>query len=75
MGGSREQVDVGCRSAVMYNDSADEDVEAPRLSVSIGVAEYPRDGLSIEHILSAADQALYNEKHRLAGRPVVAEST
>jgi diguanylate cyclase (GGDEF)-like protein len=51
------------------------DVEIPRLSVSIGVAEYPRDGLTIEHILSAADQALYNEKHGLAGRSMVTQST
>ena len=51
------------------------DVEIPRLSASIGVAEYPRDGLTIEHILSAADQALYNEKHRLAGRSMVTQST
>jgi len=38
------------------------DAEEPRLSVSIGVAEYPRDGSTIEHLLSAADQALYNQK-------------
>jgi diguanylate cyclase (GGDEF)-like protein len=39
-----------------------QDVEEPRLSVSIGVAEYPRDGGTIEQLLSAADQALYNDK-------------
>ncbi|HKV61646.1 MAG TPA: MASE1 domain-containing protein [Candidatus Acidoferrum sp.] len=52
-----------------------EDVEVPRLSVSIGIAEYPRDGQSIENILSAADQALYNEKHRLKDRPKVTQSS
>jgi diguanylate cyclase (GGDEF)-like protein len=52
-----------------------EDVEVPRLSVSVGVAEYPRDGQSIEHILSAADQALYNEKHRRPHRLSVAQSS
>jgi diguanylate cyclase (GGDEF)-like protein len=51
-----------------------EDVEIPQLSVSIGIAEYPRDGATIEHILSAADQALYNEKHHVAGRSTVTQS-
>ena len=41
------------------------DVEEPRLTVSIGVAEYPRDGATIEHLLNAADQALYNDKRRV----------
>jgi diguanylate cyclase (GGDEF)-like protein len=41
-----------------------EDAEEPRLSVSIGVAEFPSDGATIEHLLSAADQALYNDKRR-----------
>lgn len=40
------------------------DVEEPRITVSIGSAEYPRDGTTIEHVLSVADQALYNEKRR-----------
>jgi len=41
-----------------------QDAEEPRLCVSIGVAEFPRDGATIEHLLSAADQALYNDKRR-----------
>jgi diguanylate cyclase (GGDEF)-like protein len=41
-----------------------EDAEVPRLAVSIGIAEYPRDGLTIEYILSAADHALYEAKHQ-----------
>jgi len=41
-----------------------QDAEEPRLSVSIGVAEFPSDGTTIEHLLSAADQALYNDKRR-----------
>lgn len=40
------------------------DTEEPRLSVSIGIAEFPRDGATIEHLLSAADQSLYNDKRR-----------
>jgi diguanylate cyclase (GGDEF)-like protein len=46
-----------------------QDVEEPRLSVSIGVAEYPRDGATIEHLLNAADQALYNDKRRAHKSP------
>lgn len=41
-----------------------QDAEEPRLSVSIGIAEFPRDGATIEHLLSAADQSLYNDKRR-----------
>ena len=41
-----------------------QDAEEPRISVSIGVAEFPRDGATIEHLLSAADQALYDDKGR-----------
>ena len=41
-----------------------QDTEEPRISVSIGVAEFPRDGARIEQLLSAADQALYNDKGR-----------
>ena len=51
-----------------------EDAEVPRLSASIGIAEYPRDGLTIEHILSAADRALYEEKNRHTNRPSVTQS-
>jgi diguanylate cyclase (GGDEF)-like protein len=45
-----------------------EDAETPRLAVSIGVAEYPRDGLTIEHILNAADRAIYEAKRQNASR-------
>lgn len=45
------------------------DTEEPRLSVSIGIAEFPRDGATIEHLLSAADQSLYYDKRR--GRAVL----
>src|SRR6266581_1269247 len=52
-----------------------EDIEVPRLSASIGIAEYPRDGLTIEHLLSAADRALYEEKNRHTNRPSVTQSS
>lgn len=41
------------------------DAERPTISVSIGVALYPRDGASPEKLLGAADQELYRGK---AGR-------
>jgi len=41
-----------------------QDAEEPHISVSIGVAEFPRDGTTIEQLLSAADQALYMDKGR-----------
>jgi putative phosphoesterase len=47
-------------------NSLAEDAELPRLTVSVGVAEYPRDGLAIEHLLSAADRALYAIKFHAA---------
>jgi diguanylate cyclase (GGDEF)-like protein len=41
-----------------------QDAEEPRLSVSIGIAEFPRDGATIEHLFSAADHSLYSDKKR-----------
>lgn len=40
----------------------------PSLSVSIGVAEYPADGATLEELLSAADRALYSQKHASSER-------
>jgi diguanylate cyclase (GGDEF)-like protein len=43
------------------------DGEEPRLSVSVGTAIYPKDGQTIESLLSAADLSLYamkSEAHR-----------
>jgi diguanylate cyclase (GGDEF)-like protein len=39
--------------------------EQPVLSVSIGVAEYPHDGETVEELLRAADRVLYEMKRRL----------
>jgi diguanylate cyclase (GGDEF)-like protein len=41
------------------------DTEQPVLSLSVGVAEYPRDGETVEALLGVADHALYEAK---AGR-------
>ncbi|HEV8344063.1 MAG TPA: MASE1 domain-containing protein [Candidatus Binatia bacterium] len=38
----------------------------PRIAVSTGVAVYPRDGKTIEALLSAADSALYDVKSRVS---------
>lgn len=38
------------------------DPEAPRVSTSMGVASYPRDGVTIDHLLLTADRALYKMK-------------
>lgn len=40
------------------------DDEGPKLSVSVGVAMYPRDGHSIETLLCAADSELYSMKRK-----------
>jgi diguanylate cyclase (GGDEF)-like protein len=39
-----------------------QDVEAPRIKASFGVAMFPRDGATAEAILSGADRALYAMK-------------
>jgi diguanylate cyclase (GGDEF)-like protein len=40
------------------------DGEKPVLSISVGVAVFPRDGVTIERLLSVADQNLYDMKLR-----------
>ncbi|HEU0199788.1 MAG TPA: MASE1 domain-containing protein [Burkholderiaceae bacterium] len=41
----------------------------PTISVSVGIAEYPRDGTTFDELLAAADRRLYREKQ---SRPKVA---
>ena len=41
-----------------------DDGREPKLSVSIGVAVYPKDGDSIDTLLGAADVSLYSAKGR-----------
>jgi diguanylate cyclase (GGDEF)-like protein/PAS domain S-box-containing protein len=45
-------------------DSLANDGREPKLSVSIGVAIYPKDGETIDALLGAADAALYSMKAR-----------
>jgi diguanylate cyclase (GGDEF)-like protein/PAS domain S-box-containing protein len=40
------------------------DGKEPKLSVSVGAAVYPQDGLTIESLLRAADSALYSMKRQ-----------
>jgi diguanylate cyclase (GGDEF)-like protein len=42
-----------------------EDNCEPRLSLSIGVAAFPKSGLTVEQLLDAADRALYQMKARI----------
>jgi diguanylate cyclase (GGDEF)-like protein/PAS domain S-box-containing protein len=48
-------------------DSLANDGQQPKLSVSIGVAIYPKDGENVDSLLGAADAALYAMKTRTRG--------
>ncbi|GAB3279071.1 GGDEF domain-containing protein [Kineosporia babensis] len=71
-------VDGGCRVAERVLDAArsrpfeEADVSQP-VTVSIGVAAYPRDGRSADDVLQAADSALYAAKRDGRNRWRVAE--
>jgi diguanylate cyclase (GGDEF)-like protein len=41
----------------------EQDMEQPRISVSIGTAVYPRSGETVETLLGAADRAMYEMKN------------
>jgi len=49
-------------------DNLARDGRKPKLSVSIGVAIYPKDGGKIDTLMGAADIALYSMKARAHGR-------
>jgi len=44
------------------------DEELPPITVSVGVAEYPRDGNTAESLIGAADRLLYDVKGDVKGR-------
>jgi len=44
------------------------DGEQPAVTVSVGIALYPKDGSTVENLLGAADQALYEAKAGLRGK-------
>ena len=45
-----------------------DDTAVPRLSVTTGVSEYPRDGATPTELMGTADGALYRSKARAAVR-------
>lgn len=47
----------------------------PACTVSFGVAEFPRDGLELEHLIEAADGALYQAKQQGRDRVVLCGET
>jgi len=49
-------------------DRVARDGEQPPISVSVGVAVHPRDGGTLEDLLSAADRSLYESKARRKGK-------
>ena len=53
--------------AQRIHDSLANDGAEPKLSVSIGVAIYPKDGQKLDSLLGAADAALYAKKGRPRG--------
>ena len=55
-----------CQVAERISQQLANDFETPRISASVGVAEYPHNGYTVEHILCAADEALYSQKHQRA---------
>jgi diguanylate cyclase (GGDEF)-like protein len=64
--------DIANRVAARVRERLATENEAPRLSVSVGVAAYPEDGDTPEKILGAADRALYGMKNRERGIPTLA---
>jgi diguanylate cyclase (GGDEF)-like protein len=64
-----ETGEIGARSvARRISDELALNMEPPTVSLSVGVAEYPRDGRTIESLLAVADQALYDMKTGRKGR-------
>ena len=58
-----ETSETGARQLVeRINARLMADEESPRLSVSAGVAVYPRDGATAEKLLTSADRELYRNK-------------
>lgn len=51
------------RNVIGSETDADDD-DLPAVTVSIGIASYPADGLSLKSVLKYADEALYEAKRR-----------
>jgi diguanylate cyclase (GGDEF)-like protein/PAS domain S-box-containing protein len=61
---NRESANVVARRIC---ESVAKDENGPRISVSVGIAVYPRNGDTIEGLLSQADSALYSMKQQRIG--------
>jgi diguanylate cyclase (GGDEF)-like protein/PAS domain S-box-containing protein len=61
--------EAASQAAERICNSIASDTKGPKLSVSIGVAVYPRDGQRIEALLRAADVAMYEMKARRHSPP------
>jgi diguanylate cyclase (GGDEF)-like protein len=60
-----ESEDDGARRAMRrIAENVARDTETPRISVSIGAALFPRDGVTISELLEAADRSLYSKKNK-----------
>jgi diguanylate cyclase (GGDEF)-like protein len=64
-------LEQACQVAERISQRLANDPETPRISASVGVAEYPNDGHTVEHILCAADEALYSQKHQRQVSPAL----
>jgi diguanylate cyclase (GGDEF)-like protein len=56
------------QAAVRICERLAQDGQQPSISVSVGQAVYPADGITIEELLGAADLKLYKMKRRGAGK-------
>ncbi|MGH3738466.1 MAG: diguanylate cyclase [Micromonosporaceae bacterium] len=69
-----ERLCAAVREELFEVDPADDSGDAIRVTVSAGIAVYPRHGTTVAEILEAADDALYAAKaggrdtHRVAGK-------
>ena len=61
--------------ALRIRDTLANDGGEPRLSVSIGVATYPKDGEKVDSLMGAADAALYAMKARAHSLEASAQKT
>jgi diguanylate cyclase (GGDEF)-like protein/PAS domain S-box-containing protein len=71
------ETDIAAATLVAHRicDLAAKDAEEPRLSVSVGVASYPKDADTIGTLLYAADKALYAMKQKRARATRAGEGT
>jgi len=65
---------AGRRVAARICDRLAQDEQQPALSVSVGVAVFPRDGVTVDQLLRAADRDLYGMKAHRAKRSSGQES-